>query len=380
VPSTFAGVILVLTIAAAAGIENAPGAVSPRAWPGGTIAYRDLTGDHGYHTAVRDAVAAWNRLRLGTRFVPAARGHSSVQIVFSAGRCLSGTAGRAPTGFQRDGARVVVRACPAIVRPLLVAHELGRVLGLGTDDRTCSLMNSKGSSDGRTFAAPALCSRAAPPSWLPQLVDPSTAARAHAMYAAPRAALAVRFTAGPEPRLDWRETHSPGLRSLVLRTTGRCPVRSDVTGRTGATVVYSKPAYAGLHYAIDTKLGSAAGSYCYGLFNVSATGRPTPSPTFTFVLQPGPAAAAAATSPAVAGAPVRFADRSTDGGASVVHWHWDFGDPASAQADVLDTTDPAAGQAPAHTYAVGGTYTVALTITDDLGRAATTTIAVVVRP
>ena len=378
--STFAGVILVLTIAAAAGIESAPGAVSPRAWPGDTIAYRDLTGDHGYHAAVRDAVAAWNRLGLGTRFVPAPRGRSSVQIVFSAGRCLSGTAGRAPTGFQRNGARVVVRACPAIVRPLLVAHELGRVLGLGTDDHTCSLMNSKGSSDGRTFAAPALCSRAAPPSWLPQLVDPSTAARAHALYAAPPAALAVRFTAGPEPRLDWREPHATGLRTLVLRTTGRCPARSDITGGTGATVLYSKPAFAGSHYAIDVKLGSAAGSYCYRLFNVSATGRPTPSTTFTFVLQPGPVAAAAATSPAVAGAPVRFLDRSTDGGAVVVHWHWDFGDPASAEANVLDTVDPGAGRAPAHTYGAPGTYTVTLTITDELGRSATTTIAVDVRP
>ena len=378
--STSAGVVLVLALVAAVGAAGAARAVSaPRAWPGETIRYRDLTGSHGYRTAVLEAVAAWNRVGLGVRFVRAQRGHSSVQIVFKAGRCLSGVAGRAPTGFQRFGARVVVRSCPAIVRPLLVAHELGRVLGLGDDDHSCSLMNSKGASDGKTFAAPARCSRTAPPAWLPGLVDPNTAARARALYAAPPAAFDLRFTAGPQPRLDWRQPPGSTGRTLVLRTTGRCPVPNDVSSAGGAVVVYSKAGYAGLHYAVDTSLGSTPGGYCYRLFNVSAAGRPTPSRPFVFVLPPGPIAVAATITPSpIAGAPVAFADRSTDGG-SIVHWRWDFGDPASDTADVLDTTDAALGRAPTHTYAAAGMYTVTLTVTDNFGRSATTTLGLTVQ-
>ena len=379
--SSCAGVALVLSLVAAACIDSAPGAAAPRAWPGSAIGYRDLTGGHGYHGALLEAVAAWNRLGLGIRFVPAARGHATVQLVFSAGRCLSGTAGRAPTGFQQSGARVVVRSCPSIVRPLLVAHELGRVLGLPTDDRTCSLMNSKGASDGLTFAAPARCPRAVPPPWLPQLVDPLSAARARALYAAPPAALDVRFAPAPQPRLDWREPSTHGVRALVLRTTGRCPLRSDVSGRTGATVIYAKRSYAGLHYAIDAALGSTTRRYCYRLFDVSASGRPAPSPSFTYVFRPAPVAVAAvATTTPVAGAPVGFVDRSTDGGGTIVHWHWDFGDQASGTANVVDTGDPTLGRSVTHTYGSAGAYTVTLTVTDNVGRSATTTLALTVQP
>jgi hypothetical protein len=258
------------------------------------------------------------------------------------------------------------------VRPLLVAHELGRVLGLGNDDRACSLMNSKGRSDGRTFAAPARCSRAAPPAWLPRLVDPLTAARARTLYAAPTQAVDVRFTPGPQPRLDWRQPRGSSNRTLVLRTSGRCPVPADVMGGTGATVVYAKPSYRGLHWAVDTTLGAEA-SACYRLFNVSAAGRPAASQAFSYA--PAPAAAAAVTSGATAGSPVAFADRSTG---AIVHWRWDFGDPASGAANVVDTTDPALGRAPTHTYAAAGTYTVTLTVADGAGRSATAAISVTV--
>jgi hypothetical protein len=376
--STRAGVVLVLTVAVAVGLNGGARAASTtRVWPGTTIGYRDLTGGHGYHGAVRAAVAAWNDVGLGVRFVPASPGRAVVQIVFVEGRCLSGIAGRAPIGFQRFGARVVVRSCPTVVRSLLVAHELGRVLGLEDDDGGCSLMNSKGTSDGRTFATPARCSRDQPPVWLPRLIDPQSAARARALYTPPAAALDVRFTAGEQPRLDWREPAGSSRRTMVLRTTGRCPTAGDVGGNAGATVIYSKAAYAGLHYAIDTSVAASPGSYCYRLFNLSASGRPTASRTFMVVVVPGPVAAATVvTSPAVAGMPVTFADRSTDTGASIVHWRWAFGDPAAGAANVVDTADPTSGQAPSHTYTTAGAYTVTLTVTDNLGRSATTAISV----
>jgi hypothetical protein len=380
--STRAGVVVVLAVAVAVGVVGAAGAVSrTRVWPATTIGYRDLTGAHGYHSAVQAAVAAWNRLALGIRFVPVPPARSSVQIVFADGRCLSGIAGSAPIGFQRSGARVVVRSCPPVVRALLMAHELGRVLGLTNDDHGCSLMNSRGSSDGRTYATPARCSRDQPPAWLPLLVDPVSASRARALYAAPPAAVDVRLTAGPQPRLDWREPQGSARQTLVLRTVDRCPVVADVAGNTGATVLYSKAAYAGLHYAVDTSPAVTPGSYCYRLFNLSASGRPAPSRTFTIVVTPGPVAGAAVvTTSVVAGMPVTFADRSTDSGGSIVHWHWDFGDPAAGTADVVDTSDPALGQAPTHTYTAGGAYTVTLTVTDNLGRSATTAVSVTVQP
>src|SRR5690242_19235793 len=123
--------VVVALVLAASVLAGTAAASAPLAWPGLAIGYRDLTGAHGYHGAIREAVHAWNRLGLGVKFVPAQKGYASVQIVFVPGRCLSGVAGRAPTGFQRFGTRVVVHSCPAVVRPLLVAHELGRVLGLG---------------------------------------------------------------------------------------------------------------------------------------------------------------------------------------------------------------------------------------------------------
>ena len=380
--STRAGVIVVISAAAAAGSGGAASAVPApaRAWPGATIGYHDQTGGHGYHAAVLAAVAAWNDVRLGVRFVPVSPRVASVQIVFVDGRCLSGVAGRAPVGFQRLGARVVVRSCPAIVRPLLVAHELGRVLGLRNDANGCSLMNANGSSDGLTYAVPARCSRDRPPAWLPLLVDPISASHARSLYAPPPAALDVRFTTGPQPRLDWLEPKGSSRRTIVLRATGRCPVAGDVAGGTDATVVYSKASFAGLHYAIDTSLGATPGSYCYRLFNLSASGRPTASRAFKVSIARGPVAAAAVlTSPVVVGMPVTFADRSTDDAASIVHWTWNFGDPAGGAADVVDTADPTVGRAPSYTYAKPGTYTVTLTITDALGRSATTTLGVVVQ-
>jgi hypothetical protein len=237
-------------------------------------------------------------------------------------------------------------------------------------------MNTKGASDGQTFAAPARCSRYAPPAWLPRLVDPLSTARARTLYASPPAALEVQFTPGAQPRVDWRQPAGSSRRSVLLRTSGRCPERSDVVGRTGATVVYSEPSYAGRHWAVDTGLGSALGSYCYRLFNISADGRPTPSAPFPFLVTAAPVAAALLDSLAVAEQPTAFVDRSTG---QIVHWHWDFGDSASGPANIVDTGEPNAGRAPSHTFAVSGIYTVSLTVIDDLGRSATTTIVVTVQ-
>ena len=364
--------LLVALPAASAGAASAP-----QAWPGQTIAYRDLTGGHGYHRAIASAAAAWNRLQLGVRFVPAG-GESSVQIVFVRGRCLAGVGGKAPTGFQRFGSRVVVRACPAVVRPLLVAHELGRVLGLQNDDRTCSLMNSKGASDGRHYAVPAKCADlGAVPPWLPRLVDPRTAALARALYAAPAAPASVALEQ-TGPRIDWTQpARSGAVRTVVARSLGACPTALDVADDR-ATVVYDKPAFAGLHWALDPAVESGGGTYCYVVFNLSRSGRASASAPLGLHIDVPPTAAFTVATAGSAGAPTTFADGSTDSDGSIVEWRWGFGDPASGAANTLDTTDPAAGRAPAHTYAAAGSYSVTLTVVDDGGRSSTVSATIVV--
>ena len=56
------------------------------------------------------------------------------------------------------------------------------------------------------------------------------------------------------------------------------------------------------------------------------------------------------------GLTVQFTDQSSDSGGSVTAWAWDFGDGASSTA-----------QNPSHAYGTEGTYTVTLTVTDNLG-------------
>jgi PKD repeat protein len=51
-----------------------------------------------------------------------------------------------------------------------------------------------------------------------------------------------------------------------------------------------------------------------------------------------------------------FSSTSSDSDGSVVRWSWDFGNGTSSTE-----------QSPSHTYASGGTYTAALTVTDDDG-------------
>lgn len=64
----------------------------------------------------------------------------------------------------------------------------------------------------------------------------------------------------------------------------------------------------------------------------------------------------AAFTPSCTGLVCTFADSSTDADGTIVSWNWDFGDG-------FTSTDPQ----PAHTYSQAGTYSVRLTVRDNLG-------------
>ncbi|MFF2751413.1 collagenase [Kitasatospora sp. NPDC058048] len=70
----------------------------------------------------------------------------------------------------------------------------------------------------------------------------------------------------------------------------------------------------------------------------------------------------------VNGPTVTLTDKSVQTGPGrITAWHWTFGDGGSSDQ-----------QNPSHTYAAAGTYTVALTVTDDTGRTASTPTSVTV--
>ena len=90
---------------------------------------------------------------------------------------------------------------------------------------------------------------------------------------------------------------------------------------------------------------------------------PLPAPpTAGFVATPDPASSSAS-----------FTDASKPGrgGAPIVAWSWNFGDPASGA-----TTS--AQRNPTHRYSAPGAYTVTLTVTDSYGQTATKTAQITV--
>jgi PKD repeat protein len=99
----------------------------------------------------------------------------------------------------------------------------------------------------------------------------------------------------------------------------------------------------------------------------------TVSPVVTGTDLPPVAAFTAAPNPVLTGLPVSFdASRSSDpDGGQVIGYSWDFGDSTFSTSS-----------APSHAYAVAGSYTVALTVTDNGGNSNTTsqTITITDRP
>jgi PKD domain len=355
-------------------VSAASGATQPAAvaWPGSTLLIRDATHAQRYHSAIAAAVTAWNKLDLGVQ-LRSTTGPAAATITLSRGRCLIGRAGTAPRGFRDAGSHLVVaRSCPALVRPLLLAHELGRMLGLPVDDKHCSLMNSHAVSDGLTYVVPAKCSRKHPPSWIRRLIDPRTIALARLIYTPPPAppplALAVDSTGVPS--VSWVEPAGSSAAALVVaRTAAACPTDRDVAAGTATTIYRAAPS-PGSHLVVDSSFPRTGENDCYRAFALNRWGRASLSTDAISYAFGGPVAGFTVGA-APAGAATTFADTSTAQHSSIVRWTWQFGDPSSGAANTLDTTNPAVGEHPSHVYAAAGAYAVTLTVTDSSGRTST---------
>jgi len=136
------------------GVVAAPAAAyrfaGPR-WPNDTIAV--ASGAPRYEDAVREAIRAWNRSRIGVRFTRSPMSRARVVFRYARGQGFGrygceGIAGGTGAGYPSPFVTMevfVIRSCRnQALRRLTAMHELGHVLGLGHERRRCALMNPSG--------------------------------------------------------------------------------------------------------------------------------------------------------------------------------------------------------------------------------------------
>jgi hypothetical protein len=177
---------LALTVGAASVAEAAP-----RKWPRGRITYVDKSLDP---VAVKQAVQAWNRSGLGIRFVRVSDPRKARLVIQNTRRVPAGCGtGYGTLGYPGPGRKAHVsilhgtdadgQACAWPGQTLVVAHELGHVLGLQHNQSGCSLMNTSHTNG----IAPTLCLRddieeSKPGRWRCRLIEKVDLKRVRRIY------------------------------------------------------------------------------------------------------------------------------------------------------------------------------------------------------
>ncbi len=206
-------------------------------------------------------------------------------------------------------------------------------------------------SGGLTVSAPTTRELTPPGHYMLFLVDGN---------GVPSVAKIVLLGSGSEPP-------PPPPAGIVLTITGRVDATKhymilDWTGAKGTTVdVYRNGPFL-INTANDGHYGNSRtfqGPATY-VYKVCQVGTSVCSNEATIQLggtpPPTNGAPVAAFSNTCSNLACSFTDGSSDEDGSVIGWQWSFGDGSSSTA-----------QSPSRTYAAGGTYTVALTVTDDQG-------------
>lgn len=153
-------VVLLTAILLMAGIAPAS-AAQPRPWPKGRITYVDKSLDHD---AVKAAVRAWNTSGVDIRFVKVSSVRKARLVIKNTTEVPAGCGtGFGTLGYPGRGRKATIgilhgkdadgQSCAWPGQTLVMAHELGHVLGLEHNMSGCSLMNTSHTNG----VAPTLC-------------------------------------------------------------------------------------------------------------------------------------------------------------------------------------------------------------------------------
>lgn len=236
---------------ASAYVLEGPRALDP------TITYYNAAPQHDW--AVARAIRAWESSGAQIEFRPAPRREAALVFRYMRGESFLGglttqlNRSELPADHRApepgDTAIDLPRLSPSQARgdrfvvALIVAHELGHVLGLGHDDVGCATMNSSIAED-----APAGCGHPPPGQWRCRLVERDDARGAVEVYGGharqarrppfcpteppppPPADLTLRARPRTgEVRLRWR--NRSGVTKVVTARGSSCPPRSGVRHR-----------------------------------------------------------------------------------------------------------------------------------------------------
>ena len=177
---------LVLTVGLASSADAAP-----RTWPKGRITYVDKSLDP---EAVKAAVRAWNTSGLDVKFVKVSSARKARLVIKNTKRVPAGCGtGYGTLGYPGPGRKATVsilhgsdadgQKCAWPGQTLVVAHELGHVLGLDHTMSGCSLMNTSHTNG----VAPSLCvgddiNEVKPGRWRCRLIEKVDLKRAKRIY------------------------------------------------------------------------------------------------------------------------------------------------------------------------------------------------------
>lgn len=294
VPAALAAAVLIVPQA------GAYHGVGPR-WPGGVVPYFNAAPDQAW--ALGRAIAAWNASGANVRFVAVPRSQARLIIRHDPASLVAACREAFATVGDVPGAAIEIGrlddaspTCNRFQAAVLLAHELGHVLGLEHETAGCALMNPYLNLWGGS-----LCPHGLAWQWRCGMVMPDDAAGAVALYGGavpgrlgrlcpmvayppPPASLSLRlnskagtvalsFERSPTPQaplfLRTLASGTPGWTLAIAR--GACPAAAAVS----PLPLYLWPA-GERRDSVTEALPSLPGRYCYAVWSVDGLGRVGP--------------------------------------------------------------------------------------------------------